>query len=96
MPFMRVDIFILIIYKLYKIKLDIKDLMCLCAFFFADYGLCFLRTIIGFFLYPIDGKICKCRSPPFINLFLKIQIDRRKEKWQNAQKEESIGIILIL
>ena len=68
MPFMRVDIFILIIYKLYKIRLDIKDLMCLCAFFFADYGLCFLRAIIGFFLYLLDGKLCKCRSPPFINL----------------------------
>lgn len=30
-----------------------------------------------------------------INLFLKIQIDRRKEKWQNAQKEEKVMIILI-
>lgn len=30
----------------------------------------------AFFVVPI-GQI-KCRSPPFINLFKKIQIDRRK------------------
>ena len=92
---MKVDRFRIIIYKLYKVNLDIKDSMCLCVFFFADYGRYYLRAIIGFFLYLLTGKLCKCRSPPFINLFLKIQIDRRKERWLNAQKEENIRIILI-
>ena len=68
---MRVDIFRLILYKLNNKQLDIKDLMCLYAFSFADYGLYYSRTIIGFFLYLLTGKLCKCRSPPFINLFLK-------------------------
>ncbi len=36
-----------------------------------------------------------CRSPPLFNLNLKKQIERRKERWQNAQKEENIGITLI-
>ncbi len=37
-------------------------------------------------------KMAKCRSPPLFNLNLKKQIERRKERWQNAQKEENIGI----
>lgn len=35
-----------------------------------------------------------CRDPPY-QFVLKIQIDRRKERWQNAQKEERVRIILI-
>lgn len=66
---MRVDIFRLIIYKLNSEYLGIKDIMCLYDFLFAGYGLYYLRAIIGFFLYPLTGKLCKCRSPPFINLF---------------------------
>ena len=46
------------------------------------------------FFVASNGQI-KCRSPPFINLLKKIQIDRRKEKWQNALKEENIKIIHI-
>ena len=66
---MRVDIFRLIIYKLNSEYLGIKDVMCLYDFLFAGYGLYYLRAIIGFFLYLLIGKLCKCRSPPFINLF---------------------------
>jgi hypothetical protein len=48
------------------------------------------------FLGSFCISIKRCRSPPFINLILKkIQIDRRKERWQNAQKEENIRITLI-
>ena len=54
---MRVDIFRLILYKLNDNKLDIKDLMCLCAFLFADYGLYFSRAIIGFFFVSFNWKI---------------------------------------
>lgn len=50
-------------------------------------------TIFGFFF--VCRKMSKCRSPPLFNLFLKNQIERRKERWHNAQKEENIGIILI-
>ena len=71
MPFMKVDIFIIIVYKLYDFRLDIKDIFCLCAFLFAGYSLYFSKAIIGFFLYILIRKLCKCRSPPFINLFLK-------------------------
>ena len=37
----------------------------------------------AFFVAPIGQA--KCRSPPFINLIKKIQIDRRKEKWEKDQ-----------
>lgn len=36
------------------------------------------------FFVALNGQI-KCRSPPFINLIKKIQIDRRKEKWEKDQ-----------
>ncbi len=39
--------------------------------------------------------IVRCRSPPLFNLILKKQIEWRTERWQIAQKEESIGIIRI-
>ena len=47
------------------------------------------------FLFVARNGQVRCRSPPFINLIKKIQIDRRKERWQNALKEENIRIILI-
>lgn len=53
----------------------------------------FVGSITGFFF--ACRKMSKCRSPPLFNLNLKKQIERRNEKWHNAQKEESIGIILI-
>lgn len=94
MPFMKVDSIEVQVYIL--IELMCKDVfICLCAFNFADYGSYYTREIIGVFLYLFTGKLCKCRSPPFISLIKKIQIDRRKERWQNALKEENIRIILI-
>lgn len=94
MPFMRVDRFRLKVYILFK-EINAKVFVCLCVSIFADCVPYLLRDAVGFFLYLLTGKLCKCRSPPFINLIKKIQIDRRKEKWQNAQKEENIRIILI-
>ena len=86
---MRVDIFRLILYKLNDNKLDIKDLMCLCAFLFADYGLYFSRAIIGFFLYFLTGKLCKCRSPPFINLvFKKFKLIGGKKDGRTPKKKK--------
>ena len=70
MPFMRVDREILRLYILFE-KSDIREFVCLCDFLFADFDLYLLREEIGFFLYLLNGKLCKCRSPPFINLFLK-------------------------
>lgn len=92
---MRVKIFISMLYKLYREKIDTRDFKRLCAFLFADYSLCYTRAIIGFFLYILIGKLCKCRSPPFYQFEMKKQIDRRNERWQNALKEENIRIILI-
>lgn len=47
-------------------------------------------VMCAFFVAPVGQT--RCRSPPFINLIKKIQIDRRKERWQNAQREENIKI----
>lgn len=92
---MRVNSFILKLYELYIERLDTGDFMRHCVFLIADYSLCYTRAIIGFFLYLFIGKLCKCRSPPFYQFEIKKQIDRRKERWQNALKEENIRIILI-
>lgn len=58
----------------------------------TEYVLKNSRSILGFFCC----LFIRCRSPPLFNLILKKQIERRKERWQNAQKEENIGIIPIL
>ena len=96
MPFMCIKDYIIFNDILYD-EIILKDIMLrLCAFFSAGCFSHLLRGITGFFLYLLTGKLCKCRSPPFINFELKkFEIDRRKERWQNAQKEENIRIILI-
>lgn len=62
---MRVDIFILNSYKLYKGKKDIKEIVLFCVFLLTGCSLNTDKTTIGFFLYFLIGKLCKCRSPPF-------------------------------
>lgn len=54
-----------------------------------------LSTRYGLFLC-IFIRIFFCRGPPPNNLYWKKQIDRRKERWEKAQKEGSIKIIHIL
>ncbi len=40
----------------------------------------FVREKSGSFFWQLNRKISKgCRSPPFINLFSKNQVDRRKK-----------------
>ena len=54
-----------------------------------------LFAIGGFYSLFVCFRLENCRSPPLFNLILKKQIEWRKERWQIAQKEENIGIILI-
>lgn len=69
MPFMRVDKDRGVLYKLLYVKITCQKSICLCAYFCAGCFSCNTRGTIGFFLYLLNGKLCKCRSPPFINLF---------------------------
>ena len=61
---------------------------------FAECKARLLSFAFGVFLYSKQLITIHCISPPFYQ-FVKKRIDRRKEKWQNAQKEENIRIILI-
>lgn len=54
-----------------------------------------LFAVGGFCSFFVCFGLKCCRSPPLFNLNLKKQIERRKERWQNAQKEENIGITRI-
>lgn len=85
---MRVKIFISILYKLYREKIDTRDIMRLCAFLIADYSLCYTKAIIGFFLYFLIGKLCKCRSPPFINLLEKFKLIGGKKDGRTPKKKK--------
>lgn len=58
----------------------------------AEYSQFIIRVFCSFF---VCFGLSRCRSPPLFNLNLKKQIEWRKEKWQNAQKEENIRIIHI-
>lgn len=87
MPFMRVDRFRLKVYILFKEK-NAKVFVCLCVSKFADCDSNLLRDTIGFFLYLITGKLCKCRSPPFINLIKKIELIGGKKDVRTPKKKK--------
>lgn len=55
----------------------------------AGYTLFAIGESCSFF---VAFRLKRCRSPPLFNLNLKNKLNGGKEKWQNAQKEENIGI----
>ena len=55
----------------------------------------YLQGEFDLFFVAFNAINIGCRDPPYQFVFKKIQIDRRKEKWQIAQKEEKVRITLI-